>query len=436
MWRFASPLVVVFLALSLLGRLERHPFLTIALLALGFAVYGYAALALEHTARPAAILAVAVVLRLVVLPLPISLSDDLLRYVWDGRVLSSGDNPYLLAPEAEELAGLRDARWEAMPHKHVPTVYPPLALLTFSIASHSPAPMLGLKILLALADLATCVLMVRLATALGLPPGRAIWYAWSPLAVVETAGMGHVDALGVALLVAAVLWVAEKRRPLAAGLAGAGAVLTKIFPAIALPALSRLGPRPWRFTAAALLALLAAGLPVLISVGGLPPGLMIYGVSWEWNGPIYEPLWRLYDLVGLDTAIKGGLDGLKELSGEHELWNRFYPWVYPQLLAKLSLAALFAGLWLMALRARHPVVAMGRIFGAFLLVSATLYPWYLLWVLPWAALCRHRAWLVLQGTVMISYLPQLLGAELFPVYFLLIWLPFWGLLVFERWSID
>jgi hypothetical protein len=64
--------------------------------------------------------------------------------------------------------------------------------------------------------------------------------------------------------------------------------------------------------------------------------------------------------------------------------------------------------------------------------SATVYPWYALWVLPWAALSRDRAWLSLSALLFLSYLPQFLDVPLFPWIHALIWLPFAMLLVSDR----
>lgn len=413
--------------------LDRRPWLTFVLLGWAFTSFFWAAWRWQDTAAAPLILGVSVLLRLLLLPLPPTLSDDALRYVWDGRVATAGFNPYRLAPESPELAGLRDARWERMPHKEVATVYPPLALGVFSIASWLPDPLVGVKILLCVAELLGCFLLVRLATALGHGPGRAVWYCWNPLAALEVAGMGHVDGLLVAAQVAAVLALV-RRRPAAAGAAAGAAVAAKLVPLVVLPAWTRASHRPARFAAAALAVVLAAGLPVVAAVGGVPPGLVEYGVSWEFNGPLYEPLWRLYDQTGLDAAVKAGLDRLKLATDRHEFWNRFYPFVYPQLLAKVTLLGLFAVLFAAAWRDRDPVSASGRILGSVVICSATCYPWYLLWVLPWAALARHRAWLAAAALLQLAYLPQLAGVALFPWVWLAIWGPFFILMVRSSWS--
>ena len=375
-------------------------------------------------------------LRLPLLPLPPTLSGDALRYLWDGKVAAAGFNPYVLAPSAKELTLLRDATWRRLSHTEVPTVYPPLAVTAFSIASRLPFPLLAWKLMATAADLLGCSLLLALARRLGLPEGRSVWYAWNPLVAVEVAGMGHVDVLGVTAVVGVALClVLYSRRPgspaPAAMLAAAG-VLAKLVPVAALPMWARQSGRPWRFLgiAAALIAL--AVLPVLAATRGVPPGLVVYGISWEFNGPFFEPLWRLLDAAGIAPALARGLDRLKDWTGVYEAWNPLYPYLYPQLLAKLALAAAAGAAILLSLREREPLAGTGRLFGRLLLLSATVYPWYLLWILPWAALRRHTAWLALSGLILLSYIPQVAGVPLWPWIYLAVWGPFAVLLFAER----
>ncbi len=430
-----APLVATHLALAATADLAKRPLLTLILLFLAFAFYFRAARRLEHVAAVPTILGVAVILRALLLLLPPTLSDDVLRYTWDGKVVRSGLNPYLLAPEAPELESLRDEVWERMPHRQVPTVYPPLALATFSAASVLPRPLLSIKILLALIELVGCWWLIRIARRLKLPAGRAIWYCWNPLVCLEVAGMGHVDAMVVTASVAGVYFLTA-RRPGPAAAAAAAGVLSKLVPLVALPMWARQSTRPGVYLIAAVGLVSLFMLPVVVPAGGVPPGLVTYGVSWEFNGPFFEPLWRAFDWIALDDIVKRGLEDLKLLTGEHDFWNRFYPFAYPQFLAKLLLAAAFSGFVLLSLSARHPVLGTGALFGGLILCAATVYPWYLLWVLPWAALARHRAWLALSALMPLSYMPQLLDVPLFPWFYLGIWIPFFWLLIFSRWTID
>lgn len=429
--------MILHLGLLWVFDLDRWPYATIVLIAGTFLAYARAAVRLETAGSARSILWVAIALRVLLLPLPPTLSDDTLRYVWDGRVVSAGFNPYLLAPEEEELASLRDDLWQRMPHRHVPTVYPPLALVLFTIASWLPSPLITVKILLCICEIIGCYLLVRLVEKLGLPQGRVVWYAWNPLPILEVAGMGHIDGVVVAAQIAAVLFLVERPpRALLAASAGAAAVLAKLLPVVALPIWARASGRPMLFAASAGLLITCILLPVFLLAGGVPPGLVKYGVSWEFNGPIYEPLWRLFEVAEADRAIKTGLDGIKDAWGHHAFWNRLYPFVYPQFLAKLCLLGGFGIFFLLHLRKDHPVLATGRLFGGFLLAMATFYPWYLLLILPWAAICKHRAWLLLSALLQIAYVSQLLEIAHWPGPFALIWVPFFMILVRSKWSIS
>ena len=71
-----------------------------------------------------------------------------------------------------------------------------------------------------------------------------------------------------------------------------------------------------------------------------------------------------------------------------------------------------------------------------LLLTATLYPWYLLWVLPWAAVTRHRAWIALSASSLLCYVPQVYDVPYLPWVFLAVWAPFWVLFWRSRWRTD
>ena len=402
-----------------------HPLAFLTLHAVGMGALWFAVRRL--TTRPVSarwLLAVAAVLRLLLLPLPPSLSEDALRYLWDGRVAAAGMNPYAQAPSADLLTPLRDPGFTRLPHRDVPTVYPPLALAFFSIASQAPRSLLVWKAMLALVDLWGCWLLMEVLARRGLAIAAAVLYAWNPLVVLETAGMGHVDALGATAAIAAVALLTRGAASRSASAAAAG-VLAKLLPLAALPMWARQSGRPWRFwvVAGGLVAIAVA--PVLVATGGLPPGLVAYGVSWEFNGPLYEPLWRLVAASGVETLVTTTLDSAKEWTGAHEFWNRFYPWVYPRFLAKLALGLASLGAIAWSVRERDSVAGTGRLFGRLLLLSATFYPWYLLWVLPWAAARRQWSWLVLAAVVPLAYLPKAMAVNLWPWLFLAIWAPFW-----------
>lgn len=394
----------------------------------------------QTTQTGPAILLGACLLRLLLLPLPTTLSDDALRYLWDGHVARAGFNPYALPPDSPELAPLRlGATGQRLPplaarppHPDVPTVYPPLAITAFSIATLLPLPLLAWKALAAAADLGACALLLALARRRGLPLGRTVWYAWNPLVCLEVAGMGHVDALGVAAVLGAVFYLTRqtpegrpaRMAPLKGAVLAAAGVLAKLAPLAALPMWSRQSGRPRAFLAASLGLTGVAFLPVLTATGGIPPGLIRYGISWEFNGPLYEPLWRLLDGIGAAPLASRTLGRIEAWTGIHYGLDFLYPLLYPQLLAKGLLGLGMLAAVAASLRERDTLAGTGRLFGRLLLLSATVYPWYLLWVLPWAALERRASWLLLAALIPLAYLPQIAGVPLMPWIFLGIWVPF------------
>src|SRR4029079_243666 len=87
---------------------------------------------IEDRGRIRAVWMGGILFRAVLVPLAPRFSDDLYRYLWDGKVLLHGINPYRYSPTAPELAGLRAALWPLINHPDLPTIYPPLCMLFFA----------------------------------------------------------------------------------------------------------------------------------------------------------------------------------------------------------------------------------------------------------------------------------------------------------------
>ncbi len=383
------------------------------------------------------VMVVALLLRLLALPLAPSLSDDVHRYLWDGRVAASGANPYRLTPNDPELTGLRDDLWQRTAHRDVATVYPPLALGLFAAASVLPQPLAAYKLALAAVDLIGCLLLLALARRRG-STVAALAYVWNPLVVIEGAGMGHVDVMGTSLVIACVFLLPARhgsrsgpRRSLAAGAVAALGVLAKLVPFAAVPlwwrTIRRDRPQGRLFAIGAACLLVPATAAVLVRTGGLPPGLVLYALRWEYNGPLHEPLWRLLDVLQLDRVAAGLVHVIRLVFGgeiDEPPWQALYSRTYPAFLSRILLLAAGGAAWLRVWRTGPgPTGAAFAAFGIVLLASPTLYPWYLTWILPWAALLGVRGVLLLSATLPLAYLPALAGVDYFPWVYGAIWLP-------------
>ncbi|MBI3976645.1 MAG: hypothetical protein HY331_00525 [Chloroflexi bacterium] len=158
------------------------------------------------------VLGVAVALRLLMVATTPSLSSDVYRYVWEGKLVNLGVNPYQLAPEAPALAPHRDAIWELVNHKHLISPYPPLALGYYAVVYRLwPDSVRAMQMGAALLDLGVAGALALLLRAVGLPAQRLLIYAWSPLPLAAFAHSAHNDPLMVAPLVLAVALVSPVR---------------------------------------------------------------------------------------------------------------------------------------------------------------------------------------------------------------------------------
>jgi alpha-1,6-mannosyltransferase len=208
------------------------------------------------------VLGVALLLRVIVLPGPAFLSNDINRYVWDGRVQVAGINPYRYMPADPALAFLRDRTVFPFINRAdtARTIYPPAAQALFFAVQRLSSGVLGVKLAMVVCELVAMAALLALLGRAGLPRARVLIYAWHPLPVWEFAGNGHVDALAIAGVALALLAAATGHRA-RAGAALALAVLAKVLPGVLLPALWR--GRGWRLPAAFAATILLAYLPYL-----------------------------------------------------------------------------------------------------------------------------------------------------------------------------
>ena len=215
----------------------------------------------------ALILATAVLLRVGALAAPVYLSDDIYRYIWDGRVQAAGINPYRYIPTDTHLAPLRDAAIfpNINRNNYAPTIYPPVAQMLFLAATRFGETVPLMKLMLVVVEAIAIGALLLVLRALGAPRENILLYAWHPLPVWEIAGSGHIDAAVVAFVSLALAGAVSGRR-VWSGAALAAATLVKFFPLVLAPALwrptkSNLGD--WRWLAGFIVVVVAAYIPYL-----------------------------------------------------------------------------------------------------------------------------------------------------------------------------
>lgn len=203
--------------------------------------------------------------RLSILFSPPYLSDDVYRYVWDGRVQAAGINPYRFIPADESLARLRDEKIYPNINRrdYARTMYPPVAEAAFLVITRFSESVTWMKAAMILFEAIAVWALVQLLVSFGFARQRVLIYAWHPLVIWEFAGSGHVDALAIAFIALALL-VHRKRRDALTGFLLACATCVKFFPAVLFPAFYTW--RRWKMLLAFVVTILIAYLPYL-SVG-------------------------------------------------------------------------------------------------------------------------------------------------------------------------
>jgi hypothetical protein len=339
--------------------------------------------------------AAAVVFRLIAAAAPPSLSDDVYRCIWDGRLQAAGHHPYRFAPSDPARAELRDeVVYPKIVHPEVPTLHPPLAQMVFAALAIARCGVTGFKLAFALLDVAVVLLMLRLLRTLRLPKDRIVLYAWNPLAVIEIAGSGHVEPLGMALLVVALAFLVEGRATIA-GAALGSAIQANLLPLILVPGFTR---RMKIWSVFAMIAVVAlTTMPYALRGPWYGASVLTWARRAE-NGPvIFAGVRRFFEWADLSPS-NDAIAWAQARLGAFETG--------PDALARFTVAiVVLVFAVVQSFRPRVDVTSEARLaIGGALLLSPALHPWYVLWVLPLAAIQLSGGWLLLGALVPLQYL--------------------------------
>jgi len=350
--------------------------LTFVLFSLAFLLYFGAVKCLPgRDVGEVEVLAFAFFFRLTVFFVPPFASDDINRYVWDGRVQNAGVNPYRYAPEAPELAFLRDANYDGIRSKSVRTIYPPLSEVLFRAAARISPEVWVQKLAFIFFDVATIILLLFYLDWRGRPPSWALVYAWNPLVLLEFSSSGHHDALGIFFLMSGIFLLEKTKN--AAGMSALAASFLATFTSIlVVPWIlwrSRFRKYLWTFLAVSLIGYLPfwRGFFPWERAMALVAGAGTYFKDWCFNASVYAVL---------SAFFHNGL-----------------------MLEKILLVILAAaGFWLARIL-DNLLAYVGLMVSAALIVSPVVYPWHVCWLLPF--LCFYPFWsgILWSALVCLSY---------------------------------
>ncbi len=301
--------------------------------------------------------------------------DDWNRYLWDGYMVSQGQNPFTYSPNdiltdrthpdsevLREVSTTNDHFLHKINNPHLSTIYPPVAQGAFGIAAAAdPFNLDALRMVFLLSEILTLFLLVKTLPLYGRSRHWVLLYAFCPLLIYSGFNAAHMDILLPPLIVGA-LW-AVKKRAFLAGILLVGAAAVKMWPLILAPALFR----EWRKTpliyigvAAFVAALSALAFWPMYQALGDTSGLQAYARGWERSSFIFPHL---------QNSVFGAVENPAQIA-------RYI------VAGFVTLVAIAVGFWPgrdspTSIPARALLVTLTLFF-----LSPTGFPWYVIWALP------------------------------------------------------
>lgn len=344
-------------------------------------------------------------LRLVFLMATPALSDDYFRFIWDGRLLASGYNPYLYLPSeifhtsiAKE-ANLTQALYEGLNSPHYFTVYPPLNQLIFGVAAWLGresvlVSIVVLRLFIIAAEIGNLWLMNSFRWPQYLQKSRrgmVLVYALNPFVIMELVGNLHFEAVTLFFVLLAIRGLMSLPKvpylyPKSAVALGLGASV-KLIPLIFLPLIvGKIGLREGvKYSIITSGVVLALFMPFMSEAlfHNFGKSLDLYFQKFEFNASVYY------------------------LLREVGFWLTGYN-VIQSLGPLLSLTTLVGVGWL-ALQRQNLLEKMLLALTLYFLLATTVHPWYITTLVALGALTQRWytvVWSALLPLTYVAYLSQ------------------------------
>ncbi|MGB3465903.1 MAG: glycosyltransferase 87 family protein [Cyclobacteriaceae bacterium] len=334
-----------------------------------------------------------VLLRLILFAgLPV-LSDDYFRFIWDGRLLNAGFNPFEELPAYyldKGISGVDLSLYEQLNSPEYFTIYPPLNQLVFYIATWlSPESVAGavavMRLFVFSADIGNYILLKRLARHYQLSEKVALIYFLNPLVILEFTGNLHFESVMI-FFILLFIYLFEKKKTYLSAVAIGMAIIAKLLPIMYLPSILKF--RPLKKTILFYLItgafVLLAFVPLLSAefIEGLGSSLDLYFRKFEFNASFYF----IFRSVGF------AITGYNEIA-------RIGPF--------LGLLTILLIVWyLTRIRKRNvslPVIIL-TIHLIYLLFATTVHPWYITTLVALTALTGYRFAILWSFTIFMTYL--------------------------------
>ncbi len=340
------------------------------------------------------VLTIGVAVRLLLfLTLPM-LSDDIYRFIWDGKLLQNGLSPFAQLPstiagEGNFANGLNDELYQNLNSKDYFTIYPPLNQLIFwlgaSIGGESWLTSANIiRVFLLVADVGSFFLLRKLLLHWKKDEALANWYFLNPLVILEGVGNLHFEVLVTAFLLLG-LYLYHKQKSFPSGFSFGLAIATKLLPLIYLPALLLRKPfKSGLITVTSAVVLVAASFVPLIDealLHSMTTSIGLYFQKFEFNASIYFLLREVgYWMTGYNVIGTLG----------------------PALSVITFL--LIIGLAIIGRIKKWPIERIMLVsLTVYLLLATTVHPWYIIPLISLGILTGYRFPLIWSLLIFVTY---------------------------------
>jgi hypothetical protein len=343
------------------------------------------------------LLAAAIIFRLLFLFAIPNLSQDFYRFIWDGRLLLEGINPYLMTPAEYfssgdlPFSGAQEL-YEGMSSLSArnPTNYPPLNQLFFALAAlfggnSILTSVVWLRIFIIAADIGIFYFGRKLLRNLKFPESNIFLYLLNPLVIIELTGNLHFEGVMLFFLLAA-LYILQCQKWLFSALFFSCSIAVKLIPLMFLPLLfRRLGwKRALVYYAVTGFLLLLFFLPFLSGAfaENFFSSINLWFQKFEFNASIYYLIrWIGYEVEGYNIIGYAG----------------------PALAGVVFVSILFMAILKRNQEIRGLLTSMMFGMGIYLLLATTVHPWYLATPLLLSVFTRYKFVQVWSLMVVLSY---------------------------------
>jgi hypothetical protein len=315
-----------------------------------------------------------ILFRLLLLILTPNLSEDVYRFLWDGKLWWEGIDAYAFLPsELIKENALSPELFSQLNSPNYYSIYPPLNQLIFvvgAIFENTTSGIISIRLAVILGEIGTLILLPKVLFQYGKDPKLLLFYAFNPLVILELSGNLHFEAFVIFFLIWGI-YEFKKQRHMKSAIALGLAISVKLVPLILLASFFRkLNLK--RYVKFIVLACSVAGitfLPFLFSdaLKGISTSTSLYFMNFEFNASLYY----------LVREIGYAINGYNIISTAGPLLGLFS----------------FLGMVILNILAPSKMKLVERMLWTYMiyfLFATTVHPWYVLPILVLGILSEYR----------------------------------------------